>query len=97
MNKLQLEGKTLTVILLGTDEKGKDEVFVYKSKIRKQDEEYTFEIPSNIYENNSDRIILPLDEDFLERLKPVGAEMKETLSDADYSLALTIGNLSDEK
>lgn len=90
-NKFQ--GKTLAVILWGTDKNGEDEVFVYNTEFRKKEEEYTFEIPSNIYESDSNKITLLLNNDFLERLKPIAANMKETLSNADYSLSLSVGNL----
>ena len=87
-NIKNIDGKKLALVLFGQDEEGNDDVAVFTGTARLNESVVTFERP--------DIEPLELKDDWIDRIKPVSSDMKETLLDADYMVPLSIGKLSQE-
>jgi hypothetical protein len=82
----ELEGKSIAIIVQNVDQD--DDVHVYLGSLQLQNGEPYFR-------NNEKDWHVSLDNDKLDRLKPVVEELKTTLLNADYYLHMTIQSLPD--
>ena len=84
----QIHGKRLAMIVWGKDADGSDDVVVFAVVAEWDGASLTLR-PS------PDSPSFPAPDDWLSRIKPVSADLKEPLLDAEYCFSVSIGPLSE--
>ena len=84
MNLEPIETKSLALIVWNNEKE--DDVHVYLGKLQNINGEYSFI-------NEEKGWTVSLDEEQISRIKPVSADLKEMLLNADYALSMIIGEL----
>jgi hypothetical protein len=88
MKASDLDGKLLTLLLIGETEDGKDDWAVFPGTARVR-------TGSLFLERSGGKEPFAIREDWLERVKPVEPSVKDILGNADYYLPLMVGNIPD--
>lgn len=88
MKNMELDGKVLAVVLWG-EKDGEEEASVHTGTLRKAGASYEFF-------REEDGPSFNLEQKWLDRIKTVPDELKETLLNADVSLSLTVGQIPDD-
>ena len=81
---IRLVGSRLALLLTGEDEHGGDDWVVFAGVVRQDGERLVLERNEGPFE---------LRAEWIERIRPVKAELRDVLLDADYVLTLSVGNL----
>ena len=82
----RLAGSRLALLLMGEDKQGREDWVVFAGVIRQDVEGLVLERNEGLFE---------LRAEWIERIRPVKAELRDVLLDADYVLALSVGDLPD--
>jgi hypothetical protein len=83
-NLALLEGKRLTLLLMGTSPKGEDDWAAFAGTARLDD--------GTLYLDRDSAPAFEIRPEWIERIVPVEPALRETLLGADYYLPLTVGN-----
>lgn len=90
VNKMIVDAvnKSLALVLWAKDENRDDDVSVFSGVLLSESDGYYF-----LHKNENK---IELKKDWLARVKRVPLGLKETLSDCDYQLSLTVGDVSSD-
>lgn len=80
----QLVGKRLALLLIGEDEHGQDDCAIFAGIVRQDGSRLVLDRDDGPFE---------LRDEWIERIRPVEAQVKDILLGADYVLSLSVGNL----
>ena len=89
MNQQDLEGKTLTLLLMGKTQGGEEDWAVFGGTVR-------LEAGLPYLDRGLENPRVEIREEWLERIKPVSPDLAETLLGAAFYLPLSVGNLDGE-
>lgn len=78
-------GKPFCVLLIGTTVDGEDEGAVFSGTLKQNE--------SGLYLDRGESPPFEIDPEWIERIKPVGPDIKDILLNAEYYLSLSVGQI----
>jgi hypothetical protein len=89
MNQSELDGKTLTLLLMGETQTGEQDWSVFRGTVRA-------EAAALYLDRGASEPRVEIREEWLARVKPVTPDLAETLLRSELYLPLSVGNVANE-